>query len=267
MKNKKYAILTLALTSVITLNGVSAYANTTINENNKSVSSRSYSQSASVPKTVNGVTFSGYTMTQTGNVLGIVSALTVVNTSSKVPGGYIGAHTALYKEGSGTAVSSSSWAYNGSSTNYFQRTAQTKSAKKGTNYRTHGTMKCYNKSTGSYVGVTLNKSPYVTYSLDEENIDDEYLSYKTMNLTISEDEKEERVEMYEEKGMIAAEGLNGKEGYISLEDMGVYENPETPEEALKLQEENLNKYGDYKDIPVYDEDGVSVIDTFRVWFK
>ena len=49
--------------------------------------------------------------------------------------------------------------------------------------------------------------------------------------------------------------------------MGVYENPKTPEEALKLQEESLNKYGDYKDIPVYDEDGVSVIDTFRVWFK
>ena len=267
MKNKKSAILTLAVTSIVALNSVSSFANTTITENNNGISTLSDAISSSVSKTVNGVTFKGRTMVQTANVLGKVSALTIVETSAKVPGGYIGAHTALYKEGSGTAVSSSSWAYNSSSTNYFQRTAQTTSAKKGTNYRTHGTMKCYNKSTGNYVGVTLNKSPYVTYSLDEENIDDEYLSYKTMNLTISEDEKQERVEMYEEKGMIAAEGLNGKEGYISLEEMGVYENPETPEEALKLQEENLNKYGDYKDIPVYDEDGVSVIDTFRVWFK
>lgn len=267
MKNKKYTILTVAVMLIVALNSMSTYANTTINEKNNSISTRSDAISSSVEKKYNGVKFKGRTMVQTANVLGKVSALTIVETSAKVPGGHIGAHTALYKEGSGTAVSSSSWAYNSSSTNYFQRKVQTTSAKKGTNYRAHGTMKCYDKTIGDYRGVTLNKSPYITYSLDEENIDDEYLSYKTMNLTISEDEKQERVEMYEEKGMIAAEGLNGKEGYISLEEMGIYENPKTPEEALKLQEENLNKYGDYKDIPVYDEDGVSVIDTFRVWFK
>lgn len=50
-----------------------------------------------------------------------------------------------------------------------------------------------------------------------------------------------------------------------MEDMGVYENLKTPEDALLLQEERIEKYGDYKMINVYDKDGKTIIDNFKVF--
>lgn len=86
-----------------------------------------------------------------------------------------------------------------------------------------------------------------------------------MNLTISDEELQERKMMYEAKDMIAAEGENGVYGYISLEDMGVYESPESPDDAIRMQEERIAKYGAYKEINVYNTDGKTIVDKFLVW--
>jgi len=275
MKTKKTIILALSIASISLLN-INSYADTgnvqsNLEEINSSVnggiSTMGSASSSPVSKTVSGITYRGHTVVQT-LLAGRAVASTVVNTSSPASSGYIGAHTALYREGTGSAISSSSWSYNKSSTTYHDVTTYVTSGQKGQNFKAKGTMKSYNTSTGQYVGTTLNNSPYIPYSLnidESPNVDNQYLSYKTMDLTISQDKVQERIEMYENKGMIAAEGLNGNEGYILLEDMGVYENPSSPAEALRLQEERISKYGDYRDINVYDKDGETVIDTFRVW--
>lgn len=52
MKNKKYAILTLAVTSIVALNSVSSFANTTITENKNSISTRSDAISGTVEKNI-----------------------------------------------------------------------------------------------------------------------------------------------------------------------------------------------------------------------
>lgn len=273
MKYKKTLILGMSVSSILLLGNMNSYANTN-NIQNANIEKSNYlsedgmsrlgtASSQTVSKSVGGITYSGHTVIST-IAGGKAKATSVVSTNKTAPSGYIGAHTAVYREGTGSAVSSSSWTYNKSSGTYIQANSSYGSAQKGQKFRAKGTMKSYNPSNGSYVGTSLNASPYSTYSL---NSDDEFLSYKTMELTIPDKEVQERVEMYENKRMIAAEGLNGKEGYISLEDMGVYENPSSPEEAIKLQEERIQKYGDYKDINLYEKDGKTVIDTFRVWNK
>lgn len=273
MKCKKRLVLGISISSVLLLGNVTSYANTDIVQdvNMEKVSSLSENimprlgtaSSPTVKKSVGGITYSGHTVIAT-IAGGRAQATSVVSTNTTAPSGYIGAHTAVYREGTGSAISSSSWTYNKSSGKYLQANSTYEGATKGQKFRAKGTMRSYDPSSGDYIGTSLTTSPYSTYSL---NTDDEFLSYKTMELTIPEEEVQERVKMYEDKRMIAAEGLNGKEGYISLEDMEIDEKPSSPEEAIKLQEKRIQKYGDYKDISLYDKDGKTVIDTFRVWNK
>lgn len=239
-----------------------------LNEENISMlaSTRAITRGDSVKHTVGGITYSGNTAIAT-LLLGKVQAISSVTSSKKVLAGYMGAHTAVYRDGTGSAVSSSSWTYNKSAGLLHQVDSVYSSAKKGQKFRAQGTMRSYNPANGGYISKSLTASPYATYSAYPLNSDDEYLSYKTMNLEISDEEVQERIKMYEDKRMISAEGLNGKEGYIFLEDMGIDENPNSPEEAIKLQEERIQKYGEYRDIKLYDIDGKTVIDTFRVWNK
>lgn len=242
-KNKLASSLAISLLSISLLNSSIAYSE------NIDVSSRASVQSGYTSTMVSGINYTGYTeVTKVGTIVG---ATTNVTTSKLVSPGGIGAHAALYREGTGTAVASTSWGYNSSSTKSFYKTATYRGAKSGQNFRAQGTMKSYNQSTGTYVGTSLKTSPYLTY--------------KSMNLTISDRELQERIRMYESKQMIAAEGLNGKIGYISIVDMGLTENPSTPEEAIALQEERIRKYGEYHDINLYDNDGETVIDKFRIY--
>lgn len=205
IKNKRRALLVVAASMIFTstLNNIS-YANTT-NENKSpsGVNTKGWSTSIIIPKTVSGIKYSGFTQIQT-LLSQKAAASTIVSTDKSAPSGRIGVHTALYREGTGNAIVSSAWKYNSRSTTVHEITVSA-SATKGKNYRARGTMKCYNTSTGSYVGVSLNATPYIPASLSEkEMLDQEYLSYKNMNLTISDEELQERINMYEIRGMIAA---------------------------------------------------------------
>ena len=253
-RNKLTTSLAIAIASISVFGNIISHANNIKENNNYNLKSdlntRASSSSTGVSKTVSGVKYTGKTKIETNTILKKVTASTIVETNNIVSSGRIGAHTALYKEGTGEAIMSSSWSYNNAAKKIHTVSVSKKSPVAG-NYRAKGTMKSYNESNGTYVGTSLNPSGY--------------LSYKSMNLTISDEELKERMTMYETKDMIAAEGINGNYGYISLEDMGVYENPSSPEEALRLQEERIRKYGEYKEINVYDNDGKTVVDKFRVY--
>lgn len=250
-RNKITTALAITIASVTMFGSIVSYADG-ISEKNSNIiiDSRASSSSSETPAfPVSGVNYYGKTQISTNTVSKVAIATSIARTDKTVPSGRIGVHTALYREGTGTAITSSSWSYNNSSTKSHSINAYHNSPKAG-NYRAQGTMKAYEEKTGLYKGKTLNTSAYLTY--------------KNMNLTISDNEMQERVRMYETKDMIAAEGLSGKTGYISLTDMGIYENPSSPEEALRLQQERLDKYGEYRYINIYDTDGKTVIDKFRV---
>lgn len=69
-----------------------------------------------------------------------------------------------------------------------------------------------------------------------------------------------------EPDLIKVESEDGKTGYVYKEDFYDTSNqPSNPEEALEYMK-NLNKTK-YRVIPMYDENGVSVIDTFKIWNK
>ena len=61
--------------------------------------------------------------------------------------------------------------------------------------------------------------------------------------------------------LILAEGVNGGVGYIRYEDLGFDYTPSTPEEAVAY---TLSQ-PDVRYIPVYDKDGVTVIDEYPVF--
>ena len=253
MLNKKKITATLAMsfTAMSLIGGVNVYANDTGLYDNylfgspNNIEGRVTSNEVSTPE-ISGVTYHGKTEASIG--IYSVSATSHVRSSKTVQPGRMGVHTALYKEGTGTAIRSSSWSYNTSSGKTHKVHASVSSPANG-KYQARGTMKGYDESTGNYYGKSLISTSYVTY--------------KSMPLTISEEELKERMMMFETKDMIAAEGLNGEVGYISLTDMGVYENPSSPDEALKIQQERIEKYGYYQDINVYDTDG-NIIDKFRI---
>ncbi len=263
MLNKKATkLIAVSAMSLLTLNGMSITSEAMKIENGNECTGTvdtEYEQgvepydlvSRETPKDVSGVRY--YGRTQVATIVGenAISSATRVRANKIVKAGRMGGHTAIYREGTGTAVASSSWKYNSTSAStHYTRLSYTKPSK-GQNFRAKGTMQLYEESTGKYVGVTLIPSPFVMY--------------KSMNLTISDEELQERTMMYDTKKMIAAEGLNGEIGYISIDDMGLTENPNSPEEALALQEERLRKYGEYQDINLYDKDGKTVIGKFRVY--
>ena len=204
-RNKLTTSLAIAIASISVFGNIISHANN-IKENNSynlksDLNTRASSSSTGVSKTVSGVKYTGKTKIETNTILNKVTASTIVETNNIVSSGRIGTHTALYKEGTGEAIMSSSWSYNNAAKKIHTVSVSKKSPVAG-NYRAKGTMKSYNEINGTYVGTSLNPSGY--------------LSYKSMNLTISD-------------------------------------------------EERIRKYGEYKEINVYDNDGKTVVDKFRVY--
>lgn len=68
-----------------------------------------------------------------------------------------------------------------------------------------------------------------------------------------------------EKQMILAMGQNGRIGYVKQADLDAGQ-PETPEEAVRYMEQLREDYenGVVHEIPLYGEDGVTVIDSFLI---
>ena len=204
----------------------------------------------STPKTVtlNGHSYSYYTKvaTESGNAY----AWTYANaTNGSVPTGYMGANSTLYKEGIiPTAVASRDWAYNTSTSSSHTRGCGM-TASSG-NYYAAGQVRFYNGS--GYNTYTANRSPSLTYS-------GALAAYQSQQFSglwaVSDDFYQGR------QDLILAEGVNGGVGYIRYEDLGFDYTPSTPEEAVAY---TLSQ-PDVRYIPVYDKDGVTVIDEYPVF--
>lgn len=59
--------------------------------------------------------------------------------------------------------------------------------------------------------------------------------------------------------LVAVVGVNGVEGYVAASEFGLDTAPSSPEKALQEQAKSVDR-----EVPVYAEDGTTVIDTFVI---
>ncbi len=94
----------------------------------------------------------------------------------------------------------------------------------------------------------LSKFPKIEYDKNKSN-----LTYGSMELAPTVEEAPD---------LIAVVGKNGKEGYVYKGDL-FEEAPRTVEEALEQQNAAL-RLNTVQEIPVYEKDGVTMIDIFEI---
>lgn len=196
--------------------------------------------------TVNGNKYQAHTGVRKYND-GLYGYSTVMCKDGAVPAGYLGAHSNLYNNKTGRIEKAGDWKY--TTTKVASVTSKTSKTTNEGSYFTKGTVKVYNTSTKEFVGKTLSYSPVITYS--------------EMGLELSEEELEERENLYETKGMIAATGEDGKDGYIKESDLYDEANqPKTIEDipAYEAKYEGMTT----RSIPLYDNDGETIIGEFLV---
>ena len=183
--------------------------------------------------TASGSTVSGAGWVQTTN-------------GTAAPTGYIGIYTYLYKSG-GTRVAANGWTYNSYATSGFAVNAYGSAT--GTFYAL-AYIRLYNGS--SYNGYQSNKTPFVqngSKSLEETLLEDVCLS------------DSELLPDGSEYAVLRAEGINGYQGFIRSADLGFDYLPQTPEEAVAYTLDQP----DVRYIPVYGEDGITIVDRFPVY--
>jgi len=157
-------------------------------------------------------------------------------------------HCNLYNDTNGVIVKTKDWTYN--STASKSVTAQTPSITTKGTYRAQGT----SKGMG-----TDNK--YVTKWCGQSTIE------QIRSLEISEVEKQSRINLYNEKGMVKAQGVNNVIGYVKEADLYDEENqPKTLEEAETFLMQRAKSNEQYRMIPLYDTDGETVIGEYRIDF-
>ncbi len=170
-----------------------------------------------------------------------------------VPAGYLGVYARLYSE-SGSLKVSSGWTYNSSSASAIQTT--TEYATTSGTYYSKGQVRMYNGN--GYANYNTTQSPYIQgrtasrlediYNINENNeIYGSELFLAEYNIT---------------PDLILAEGNNGKIGYVRYEDL----NEETPNDLGEAIEYQSN-LPDSRVIPLYDSDGVTVIDSFTIYYN
>ena len=184
---------------------------------------------------------------QTGAFLssGRAFGFTKVYAPELVPQGYLGAHANLYNHKTGRVVATADWAFNTSRTTIF--TVETSKVSTSGNYYTKGTTIVYNGS--GYTVTGANQSPVVTV--------------KSLGISLPKEELDERQRFYEENNMIAAEGIDGTFGYVSLDDLYDEKNqPQSPEEVARYMSKKNSR--SFRMIPLYDADGKTVIGKYRI---
>lgn len=157
-------------------------------------------------------------------------------------------HCNLYNDTSGVIVKTKDWTYNSSAGKSVTATTPSISTK-GT-YRAQGTSK----------GMGTNNQ-YVTKWCGESTIE------QIRSLDISENEKQSRIDLYTKKDMIKALGVNNIIGYVKESDLYDEENqPKTLEEAEIFLMKRSKSGEQYRMIPLYDVDGETIIDEYRIDF-
>lgn len=175
---------------------------------------------------------------------------TVDSNSGNVPTGYFGIVSRLYNS-SGTLVKSSGWVYNDTSLAGMSMTSGSYS-EKGT-YYSQARMQFYNGN--GYNSYTSNASPRIQRS-SVPIIPKKLYEVNENGLTYGSGFYAESLD--DSPDLIQAIGINGVEGYVYSKD-------------INLELNNLDEVIDYINtgqpdytVPVYTEDGVTVVDTFEI---
>lgn len=198
--------------------------------------------------TVNGYSYKYYATVATSGGNAIGRGWVQTTNGASAPTGYIGIRAYVCKVGTG-AVASYGYVYNSSATAGMGIAAST-SYESGKTYYANADIHLYNGNSYNYY-ITYN-TPYVqtTSGLGEITADE---SYSPQPVEMSINGKTDKV--------LPAEGINGKVGYITYTDLDMYYVSSSPEEAVAY---TLSQ-PDVRYIPVYDKDGVTIIDSYPVY--
>lgn len=216
-----------------------------ISKDSKIIEARWTVKSDPISKTVKSIPYTFWTQASS-DVVGAYGSI-VAKSSKSIPAGYISGHANLYN-GQHKVVKTANWYTNPSSTyNYMNTTPRTTASNR---FYTKGTVRLYDGS--KYIGYTAYPSPEVSYGYGR-------------GTSISEKEFDERQRLYDMKNMIAAVGVNNIEGYVSIDDLYDTKNePTSPEEMLERQNKRMMSNETYRLIPLYDNDGETVIGEYRI---
>ena len=202
--------------------------------------------SATTTVSVYGNTYSFFSRISNSTVS--VIARGVINSSSNVQVGYMGIKGRAYDE-DGVLVSANDWAYNDSSTKFFSYGTYY-SASSGC-YYAKSQVKLYNGN--GYNTYTCNATPYVylvSRSLASVNVNERGETYGS-ELILSE--------LGVEVDLIKAVGDNGQVGYVKDSDLNI-DSVDTLQDAMSY----MNNIPSERILPLYSEDGITVIGTFTV---
>lgn len=170
-----------------------------------------------------------------------------VQNGQTAPTGYIGEYVYLYR--TGNLVASTGWSYNSSSCAGYTINAHGN----GTgNYHAVGYARFYNGS--GYNGSSACTTPIVQTSSKSSAGD---------SFSVGNDNDSSLIRLIEDVDcpLIPAEGIHGEIGFVSRADLEFDQVPTSPEEAVSYSESQP----EVRYIPVYDWDGVTVVDEFPIY--
>lgn len=173
----------------------------------------------------------------------------MVKTANSVPTGYIGINARLYND-SGTLVSDSGIIYNEIALIQMSRSTMTTTT--GT-YYAQSQMHFYNGN--GYSKYTSNATPRVQRSLVQLPLNKPY-EVNENGLTYGSDFYAESLK--DNPDLIRVIGMNGVEGYVYSKDINLELN--TLEQVLDYINSGQSNYT----VPVYKENGSTVVDTFEI---
>lgn len=194
--------------------------------------------------TLSGVTYKGQSFVYAGSGAsgnGVSWGSAWTQSSKAVGAGKLGAAARLYKS-NGALVKSTTPSYSGGTCAVHRATTSTYYGHG--NFYAKGTSYVYNGN--GYNSYSLYSSPIQTAEHLEPEVNDNGKTYGSeyfLNMQGIEPD------------LILAEGINGKEGYIKKDDIN--------REAKTLDEAVVYDSSEYQ-IPVYDVNGTTIIDTFVV---
>lgn len=197
-------------------------------------------------QTVLGISYSYYSSVYKYDNNKVIGAINV-EAAKGFESGYAGVNSRLYNS-SGALVTSSGWYYN-EGLGYAWSMPSGSTTTKGT-YYSKGQVKLYNGN--GYNVYTCNSSPNVTLkSITMYEVNDIRLTYGS-DYYADEEESPDLVQVI---------GLNGEEGYVYSKDLESDIN--SLEEAIEYARAEHYDY----EIPVYESDGKTVIDSFKITFS
>jgi len=213
----------------------------------------SVSEGPSKTVTVFGHTYRIYSAIEVQSDWNTTVATSTVRTPdpmTRVPAGYMGSLSRIYKS-SGSLHQSSDWVYNQSTTSGLTNYAYANTS--GT-YYSYGLIELYNGN--GYSLHTTNRTPNRTLNSVEQippiGINSNGESYGSGLYEILSDVKLD---------LIQAEGIDGTVGYVRSTDLEVGKF-NSPEEAVVYQATQKNSNG--RTIPLYDADGETIIGNFKI---